>query len=361
LTIDKFNSIIKKHFEMRKIFFLLPLLFFITSLGVCSRGIHIVEVGQTLYSISKLYNVSLEELIKVNNLTSNLIKPGDRLIIPPPSFQQEEESPSFQQEEESPSFQQEEESKVVQNSPAIQSFPTITQKYNYKRPIIIVIDPGHGGKDPGAVRRYPDFYIKEKDINLDIAKRLKRVIEQRIENAIVYLTRNDDRFLPLSTRTKFANDKKADMFISIHSNAAYRSIAHGFEVYYLSVEATNSDARALACIENQVLEKYEGKKLNDLVNFILADLAQHKFIEESIKLGCYVNEAVVKELEVKNRGVKGALFYVLKDALMPAILIETGFISNYAEVNRLMSPVYKERLVQAICAGICQYLNDKGS
>lgn len=222
---------------------------------------------------------------------------------------------------------------------------------------LVVLDPGHGGKDPGAIGK---MGTKEKDLNLSIAKKLKKYLEKF--GLDVLLTRNSDVFLSLGERTKIANDNRADIFISIHCNSAPKknSYASGFEVYFLS-EAKTDWERAVAQAENEVI-KYEIDKneINDnFLAFILADLAQQEFLKESQELAVAIQDAVCEALNIENRGVKQAGFYVLKDAFMPAVLIECGFLSNRKEEILLRKDWYQEKLAKGIAEGIKRFINQK--
>ncbi|MEO0088757.1 MAG: N-acetylmuramoyl-L-alanine amidase [candidate division WOR-3 bacterium] len=222
---------------------------------------------------------------------------------------------------------------------------------------LVVIDPGHGGKDPGAIGK---MGTKEKDLNLKIARKLKKYLEKY--GLDVILTRNSDIFLSLSERAKIANDNKADLFISIHCNSAPKknSYASGFEVYFLS-EARSDWERAVAQAENEVI-KYEITKSDvndDLLAFILADLAQQEFLKESQELAAAIQDAVCEVLDIENRGVKQAGFYVLKGAFMPAVLIECGFLSNRKEEALLIKDWYQDKLAKGIAEGIKRFISQK--
>ena len=216
----------------------------------------------------------------------------------------------------------------------------------------IVIDPGHGGKDPGAIGYTGKSY--EKDITLAIAQKLRDIIEKNIQIK-VYLTREDDNFVSLRQRTEFANEVKADLFVSIHINAHNNKDVSGVEVYYLSTARTD-DARATEALENAVVYHYEGgeealAKYNDL-DFILTDMAQNEHLQESHDLCVNLQNNLVEVTESKNRGVKQADFYVLRGAFMPAVLIETGFISNKFEERSLVRPKYQQDIANALFQGI---------
>ena len=218
----------------------------------------------------------------------------------------------------------------------------------------IVIDPGHGGKDYGA----PGYYkgVHEKRIVLDIAKKLKKKIEQEL-NCTVYLTRSTDRYLSLEERTAIANTKNADLFISIHTNSAKDRRAYGIETYFLNL-ATDDEAIRVAALENQT----STKNISDLET-ILNDLMQNAKIHESKGLATSVQTSLNGHMRksynrIKNKGVKQAPFYVLLGAQMPAILVETSFISNPRECKRLTSEQYQNQLCKGIIEGIRKYIRE---
>jgi N-acetylmuramoyl-L-alanine amidase len=215
----------------------------------------------------------------------------------------------------------------------------------------IVIDPGHGGKDPGT---YFGGDIKEKNVVLVLAKILAGKMEEKLGCEVV-LTRDKDVFMPLERRTAFANMQKADLFISLHINAHKQSDVRGIETYYLNM-ATDERAVLVAARENATSEK----NISDLQS-ILNDLMLNTKISESSKLAHEVQRGMVSHLgnrysDVRNLGVKQAPFYVLIGAEMPAILVETGFITNSAERKRLQSKDYLETLADGILAGIEGYI-----
>ncbi|MDZ4181530.1 MAG: N-acetylmuramoyl-L-alanine amidase [Candidatus Cloacimonadaceae bacterium] len=218
---------------------------------------------------------------------------------------------------------------------------------------VIVLDPGHGGKDPGAVGKNK---TREKDVNLAVCLKLKVMLEKEL-GLTVLMTRDDDRFISLGGRTKFANDNRADLFVSVHTNASNNRSARGLETYYLSTALT-SDARAVEALENNVVEEYEGKdarkKYDDLA-FILSDLSQTEHLENSNNLAIQVQQNMVAGTKGGDRGVKQANFYVLKGAFMPAILIELGFISNPDEEKLLANDQYQDRLARTIFEGIKRF------
>ncbi len=216
----------------------------------------------------------------------------------------------------------------------------------------IVLDPGHGGKDPGAVGYSKKHF--EKEVVLELALELKKKLEQQLD-VIVLLSRDKDEFVSLQQRTKFANENNADLFISIHCNAHRNTKIDGIEVYYLSTAKTD-EARAVEAMENQVVYEYEGgqeavRKYDDLA-FILADMAQSEHLEESYNLGANLQTALVSATEAYDRGVKQANFYVLRGAFMPSVLLELGFISNKEEEKKLISSSYQEKLIDSVFIGI---------
>ena len=218
----------------------------------------------------------------------------------------------------------------------------------------IVIDPGHGGRDYGA----PGYYkgVHEKYVVLAIAKRLERLIKKEI-GCEVLMTRRGDTYLPLEERTAYANTKNADLFISIHTNAARDSRAYGIETYFLNL-ATDDEAIRVAALENAT----STKNISDLQT-ILTDLMQNAKINESSRLATHIQDHAVKEMKrkyrkVKDKGVKQAPFYVLLGAQMPAVLVETGFISNARESKRLRDPKFQEQLCRGIVRGIKAYIQE---
>ena len=219
----------------------------------------------------------------------------------------------------------------------------------------IVIDPGHGGRDYGA----PGYLkgVHEKDIALQVARRLAKLVRQELK-CEVFLTRNSDRFLTLEERTAIANTKNADLFISIHTNSHKDRRAYGIETYFLNL-ATDDDAIRVAAMENAT----STKNISDLQT-ILYDLMQNAKINESSRLAGNVQGSVVSYLKrrrygrIKDKGVKQAPFYVLLGAQMPAILVETSFISNPRECKRLVNPLYQQRISEAIVIGIKKYIKE---
>ncbi|MGB7291867.1 MAG: N-acetylmuramoyl-L-alanine amidase [Thermodesulfobacteriota bacterium] len=218
----------------------------------------------------------------------------------------------------------------------------------------IVIDPGHGGHDAGALG---PTGLKEKDVNLKIAKALKSKLEQngnKIGITRVFLTRNDDRFIPLEERTAIAKKLNADLFVSIHCNAARNKNAYGIETYILSF-TKDPDALSVAARENATTTR----GLSDLKDIIQKYILSSK-IEESKRLADHVQTSVVSNVSnnykpVNNKGVKKAPFIVLIGADIPSILVESSFITNPREEKRLKSQGYVNEIAQGIYSGIKRY------
>jgi len=214
----------------------------------------------------------------------------------------------------------------------------------------IVVDAGHGGHDTGTIG--PNGLL-EKDLVLDVALRLGKLLEQRLGAQVIY-TRDDDTFIPLETRTAVANEHRADMFISVHANSSRDSSARGVETYYLNF-TTNAEALEVAARENAVSEKsvYE---LQDLVKKItLKDK-----IDESKELAGDVQSSLYAGLSPKNptlrnRGVKKAPFVVLIGANMPSILAEISFVSNPTDEKKLETPEYRQKIAESLYKGIAKY------
>lgn len=216
----------------------------------------------------------------------------------------------------------------------------------------IVIDPGHGGKDPGAVGVHG---AEEKTLNLLMAQELADALREKHDFEVL-LTRMDDTFVPLSDRALLANRHNADLFISIHCNASLSSKLNGFEVYFLSEKASDSHADAVARLENAVLA-LEGKEVpsTSQVQAMLRSLVKNANINDASALGSLVDRHVGERLSASSLGVKQAAFHVLRGAEMPAILIETGFLSNAKEERRLLDSAYRRQLISGIIAAILAY------
>jgi N-acetylmuramoyl-L-alanine amidase len=217
----------------------------------------------------------------------------------------------------------------------------------------IVIDPGHGGHDAGAVG---PSGLQEKELSLDIARRVAALLQEELGVRVV-LTRVRDQFVGLRERTALANRERADLFLSIHVNAAPDGAATGTETYFLSNEATDGAARRAAEYENRLISVDAGARggAPDVLRSILWDLAQSDFQQESSRVAETLQNNLDRALRRPSRGVKQAPFYVLGGAAMPAVLVEIGFISNPQEEQRLRDDGYRDRIARALVAGIAGY------
>ncbi len=218
----------------------------------------------------------------------------------------------------------------------------------------IVIDPGHGGKDYGAPGYTPG--VHEKDVVLSISKMLAERLRKEL-GCEVLMTRKTDTYLTLEERTAIANTEKADLFLSIHANAARNHRAFGIETYFLNL-TTDESAISVAARENATSEKNIGE-----LDSILQDLLNNAKINESSRLAAYVQKSLCAHLDgryssINNKGVKQAPFYVLLGAQMPSILIETSFISNQRECRRLVDPDYQADVCDGILEGVRRYINE---
>lgn len=219
----------------------------------------------------------------------------------------------------------------------------------------IVLDPGHGGHDPGAVG---PTGLYEKDVVLDVALKTKEHLNKRYPHYEVFLTRDRDVFIPLDKRAQIANDLKADLFVSIHTNASTNRLARGIETYLLNW-TDDEEAMKVAARENAISFK-QMKELRNEVSIILTSLERESKRDESIKVAGYVQNALSASITadyplVADLGVKQALFYVLVGAKMPSVLTELGFISNPQEEKLLATEDFRDRLAHSLAEGINAY------
>lgn len=215
-----------------------------------------------------------------------------------------------------------------------------------RRPVgvrTIVIDPGHGGVETGAIGRSGSM---EKDLTLQVARRLRRELERRMPVKVV-LTRDSDVDVHWDTRTAIANQNKADLFISLHFNSSFGRSAKGAETFFLSREASDQMAADAAAMENQASPDAGDDPELDL-KMILWDLAQSYHLAESQRFASLVQEELNLALGLRDRGVKQAPFRVLMGANMPAVLVELGFLSNREEETKAQSPTHQAELVAAL-------------
>jgi N-acetylmuramoyl-L-alanine amidase len=215
----------------------------------------------------------------------------------------------------------------------------------------IVVDPGHGGHDPGAVG---PSGIQEKDVVLAIGLKLRELFRDELGVDVV-MTRSTDVFIPLEERTAIANKVGADLFLSVHANAAPNRSAAGIETYYLNLAKTDKVAQLAAKENGTTLEKVS------VLQAILFDLMANYKLNDSAHLADEVQKALHKKIrtrfsDVKNLGVKQGPFYVLVGASMPSILVETAFLSNAAEEARLKDPAYQDMTANGIFEGVRSYI-----
>lgn len=233
--------------------------------------------------------------------------------------------------------------------------PTVVEKP--EPTFTIMIDPGHGGKDPGAIG---EGRVAEKDVVLAISKRLGRKLTGRLPVKVLY-TRTSDVFVPLEERIARANVAKADLFVSIHANASTNVDLHGVETYYLN----NTNDRAtirLAALENGIRPNGNNKTDGEAgLSYLLSDLIQSGKEEDSIMLARHLQDAIITRAKdrypaVRNLGVKKGPFYVLVGAHMPCVLVETAFITHRVEGKYLSKAEYQETLAEGLFLGIARFL-----
>jgi len=230
-----------------------------------------------------------------------------------------------------------------------QSKPAPSSKYSVKA---IVIDPGHGGKDPGAIGEFDDFKLQEKDVNLTIAHRLAELLQIRYPGRTILLTRTDDTYPSLEQRVEMANTVKLDeteavIYISIHSNASFNKNTRGFEVWYL-----NPNYRRTVVDEQTAKEK--GQDIAPIINTML----EEEFTTESVILAqkVYQRMGTMIGSESPARGIRAEEWFVVRNAKMPSILIEVGFVTNREEALLLSQAGYLRRIADAIYNGVCDFI-----
>ena len=227
---------------------------------------------------------------------------------------------------------------------------------------VVVIDPGHGGKDAGALGQRTN----EKSVNLLVAQKLAKLLRNNMDNVKVHLTREGDRFVALQQRADFANSKHADIFVSIHANSVgakspNRTKVNGAAVYTLGLDRTDTNL-SVAMRENEVMKMeddytttYEGFDPSSTESYIVFEMMQHKNMDQSIALAEAVQNQLVRHAGRKNNGVRQAPFWVLVRTSMPAILVELDFICNPTMEKFMASESGSSRLAQAIYNGIERY------
>jgi len=222
-----------------------------------------------------------------------------------------------------------------------------TQKEPAAKPVRkIIIDPGHGGFDSGALGHHGG---REKDACLDIGLRLRELLQARLPGVKVLMTRDQDVFVELKERTHFANRQDADLFVSIHANSSPNSSSHGTQVFFYDSQSSNKDAEVLARSENEDA---------NYLDIMLTDLSKTAVRDQSIDLAMKVEAELVKGLGLKGRHLQYAPFYVLAKTKMPAILVETAFISNAQEERLLKTSAWRDQMAKAIGTGVMAYIKE---
>lgn len=226
------------------------------------------------------------------------------------------------------------------------------------KPIVVVIDAGHGGKDTGAIGRKG----LEKNIVLSIALKLGKLIENNLKGVKVIYTRKTDVFVELDKRADIANKNKADLFISIHANSSKKSKPYGAETYVMGLHKTQENLN-VAKRENSVIvfekdysKKYEGYDPKSSESYIIFSLMQNAYLNQSLAFASLVQDEFKDYAKRYDRGVKQAGFLVLWNTTMPSVLVETGFISNAKEEGYLLSDKGEEITAECIYKALCEYI-----
>ena len=221
---------------------------------------------------------------------------------------------------------------------------------------IVVLDPGHGGKDPGAIGR--SFKTYEKNITLAMSKELKKVLENR--GFKVFLTRSTDIFIPLRKRVAIARSHHADLFISVHADSTVNRKAQGFSIYTLSETASDKEAEALAERENKadIIDGMDFSDNSPEINDVLISLSQNDSRNKSSKFASYVVGEMKGRISLVNNTHKFAGFAVLKAPDVPSVLLELGYLSNYSEEKYLRNSSYRKKIADAMGVAVSRYFKD---
>jgi N-acetylmuramoyl-L-alanine amidase len=230
-----------------------------------------------------------------------------------------------------------------------------TTTHPFRRVREVIIDPGHGGKDPGALGRRG---TREKDIVLDVARRVSRLLER--EGVNVQMTRRRDEFISLQERTEIACRSHADLFVSIHANSSPVKAVSGMEIYSLRDLdfSEKNEAQRKANME-LVYDQLQMKKGDRDLDSIVSDMLYAHKREESVTLASQISRDVPKLVKNKSRGTKEARFYVLRNTMVPSVLVEIGFLTNPQEEKLLRTPLYRQKLASALANSIVQYVRSK--
>ena len=223
----------------------------------------------------------------------------------------------------------------------------------------VVIDAGHGGKDPGALGKRG----REKDINLRVAKEFGRLVRENMNDVKVVFTRDDDVFVPLQDRSAIANRANGDLFVSIHVNASKTTAACGAETYTIGLAKSDANfevakrENSVILLEDGYKERYQGFDPRSPESYIMFEFMQSKFSDQSIEMAAYIQDEFI-ELKRYNRGVRQENFWVLHQTKMPSVLIELGFISNPDEEKYLLSDNGNRELANAIYKAFARYKHE---
>ena len=233
----------------------------------------------------------------------------------------------------------------------------ITALFPQANAYTLVIDAGHGGKDPGAVGKN----IYEKDLNLALALKIGEKIKQKYPNVKVVYTRDTDVFVPLQKRSEIANNNKADLFISIHANSSESKESQGLETFILGTDKMEKNLdvamreNAVMMLESDYKTTYQGFNPNSIDSYIMFELMQNTFMDQSLQFATLVQQNCVEQLKRKDRGVRQAAFWVLLKTACPAILFEMGFVSHPEEEKFLSNNDKLDQMAQAIADAFESY------
>jgi len=238
-------------------------------------------------------------------------------------------------------------------------FPSVSFAYE-SGDFVLVIDPGHGGKDYGA----PGAKSKEKNINLDVALLFGDLVSAKYPDVKVIFTRRTDQFVELKERSDLANREKADLFISIHSNASASRSPYGAETYSLGLARTDENLEvakrenSVILLEDNYKRKYEGFDPTSSESYIIFQFIQNKYMQQSVDFASMIQNELKNSSKRSDRGVRQAGFLVLRESSMPSVLIELGFISNPTEEAFMTSPVGQRSLANSLFNAFAQYKAD---
>lgn len=229
-----------------------------------------------------------------------------------------------------------------------------------QKPFVLVLDPGHGGKDPGAVGRK----AREKDVVLSVSKLVGNLVEKNMDDVKVVYTRKTDVFIPLEKRAQIANDSHADMFISIHCNAAENRSAYGAETFVLGLAKSKANLdvamkeNSVIMLEDDYKTRYQGFDPNSVDSYIMFEFMMDKYLENSVLFATDIQKQFAGPLKRLDRGVRQAGFWVLHRTASPSVLVELGFLSNYQEELFLASDKGQLDMARAIYNAFVHYKKD---